>query len=135
MAFSDNRCPRCLDCNPHFGDIDGYEGATVLPRKDTTGVNRFSAPAIEPENPVGLRDREPALDIGELAAIGLARADLAAVEISPQGLYLALLKSPSPHPYAQNRLRIGEGNAFDSAPPLSSLSSSCRFSLGALGCQ
>ena len=88
MAFSNNRCPSGLDRDPHFGDIDGQEGAAIFPGENATGFDRFSAPAIEAEDPVGLRDREPAFDIGELAAIGLARTDLPAVEISPQRLYL-----------------------------------------------
>ena len=78
--------PVGLDRNPHFGDIDGQEGAAIFPGKDTAGFDGFSAPAIEPKDPIGLRDREPAFDIGELAAIGLARADLAAIEVSPQRL-------------------------------------------------
>ena len=100
MSFPDDGCAISLNGDPHFGDIDGDKGAVVLPRKHTTRFYRFAAPAVEAEDAVGFRDRVPALDVGELASIGLAGADLPAVEIAPEGLTLVLLKIPSPHPHA-----------------------------------
>ena len=88
MSFPNNGCAIGLDGNSYFGDIDGDKGAAVLPGENATGFYGFSTPSIKAEDPVGLRDREPAFDIGEFTAMGFARADLPAVEISPQGLYL-----------------------------------------------
>ena len=88
MAFPNDGCAIGLDGDPHLGDIDGEEGAAVFPGQNATGFDGLSAPAIKAEDPVGLRDRVPAFDIGELTAMGLAGADLPAVEISPQRLHL-----------------------------------------------
>ena len=88
MAFSDNGDPAGLHGNPYPRDIDGNKCAAVLPCEHAAGLDRFPIPAIKAKDPVGFRDRVPALDIGELAAVGLARSDLAGVEIAPQRLYL-----------------------------------------------
>jgi CRP-like cAMP-binding protein len=52
------------------------------------GFDGLAVPAIKAKDPVGFRDRVPAFDIGELASIGLARADVPAVEAPPQRLQL-----------------------------------------------
>jgi hypothetical protein len=58
------------------------------PSRGRSGLYRFAAPGIEAEDPVGLGEREPAFDVGELAAIGHACADVPAVEAAPQRLHL-----------------------------------------------
>ena len=80
--------PSDLNGNADLGDIDSDEAAAIFPSEDAAGFDGFPAPAIKAKDPIGFRDRVPAFDIGELAAIGLARADLPAVEIAPQRLYL-----------------------------------------------
>ena len=50
---------------------------------------------------------------GELAPVGLARADLLAVRICAAVLALVLLKSASPSSHTQYWFGFGEGNAFD----------------------
>ena len=61
--------------------IDRQEGAAVFTGQHAAGLDRLPVPAIKPEDPIGLRDRVPALDIGQLAAIGLARADMPVIEL------------------------------------------------------
>ena len=58
-------------------DVDSKEGAAALAGKDAFGFDCLAVPAVKPEDPVGLRDRVPALEIGELAAMGLTGADIA----------------------------------------------------------
>ena len=60
----------------------------VFPRQHAAGLHGLAVPAIKAKDPVGFRDRVPAFDVGELAAIGLARADVPAVEAAPQRLHL-----------------------------------------------
>ena len=82
MALTNNgRATRMhRDSNP--GDIDRQEGPTVLAGKDATGLDRLPVPAIEPKDPVGFRDRIPAFDVGQLAAMGLTRPDMAVIEVA-----------------------------------------------------
>jgi hypothetical protein len=80
MTFSDNGGAIGVHGNAHFGDIDGEERATGFSRQDATGVYGLAVPAVKTEDPVGLRDRIPAFDIGELATIDLASADVPVVE-------------------------------------------------------
>ena len=84
MAFPDDGCAIGLHGNPHPGDIDGEEGAAVLPGQHAFGFDGLPAPAVKAEDPVGLRDGVPALDIGELATMELTGADLPVIEIAPQ---------------------------------------------------
>ena len=51
-------------------------------------IKSFSVPAIKPKDPVGFRDRVPALDVRELTPISFARADMTVIEIAPQRLHL-----------------------------------------------
>ena len=88
VSFSYNHCSRGVDGYPNFGDVHSQKGAAIFPGENTAGIYGFAAPAVEPEDPIGLGDGEPSLDIGELAAIGLAPADLSTVEIWPQRLDL-----------------------------------------------
>ena len=88
MAFPDNGCPIRLHGEPHPGDIDGEEGALGLPGQDALGFDGLSGPAVKAEDPVGLRDRVPALEVGQLPAMGLPGADVAAVGLAPQRLQL-----------------------------------------------
>ena len=78
MAFPDNGCPVRLHGDPHPGDIDGQERALGLPGQDALGFDGLSGPAVKAEDPVGLRDGVPALQIGQLPAMGLPGADMAA---------------------------------------------------------
>src|SRR5215831_17380499 len=88
MPFADDNGVVSADRNPHFGDVDGDKAAAALARQHTAGIDRFAAPAVEAEDPVRLRDRKPALDIGELAAMSLAGANVPAIEVAPQRLDL-----------------------------------------------
>src|SRR5262249_16915885 len=76
MPFADNDGAIGAYGKPHLGDIDGDKAAAALARKNTAGFDRFAAPAVEAEDSVGFRDGKPTLDIGEFAAMRLARADL-----------------------------------------------------------
>ena len=71
MALSDYGCTIGLNGDPHSGGIDGKEAAAVFAGEHTFGFDGFPAPAVEAKNPIGLRDRVPAFDIGEFTAIGL----------------------------------------------------------------
>ena len=88
VAFADDGCAIRLHGNSHPGDIDREKGPAIFPGQDAFGVDGLPAPSVETEDPIGLRDRVPALDIGELATMDLAVADIAMIEISPQRLHL-----------------------------------------------
>ena len=88
MAFADDGCAVGMHGDPHPGDIDRQEGAAVLAGKDAFGFDRLPVPAVEAEDPVGLRDGVPALEIGELPAMGLTGADMPVIGIAPQRLHL-----------------------------------------------
>ena len=77
-----------MHCNPHFGDVDGQECAAVFSGKHAAGFDRLPVPAVKAEDTVGFRDRVPAFNIREFAAIGLAGADMPVIEIAPQRLHL-----------------------------------------------
>ena len=83
VAFANDRAPVGLNGNAHLGNIDGGKGPAIFAGEDATGFHRFPVPAVEAENAVRLRDRKPALDVGELTTMGFAGADLPAVEIAP----------------------------------------------------
>ena len=94
-------------------DIDRQKAAAIFAGENTAGVDSFTTPAVEAEDAVSLRDGKPAFNIGELAPVRLARADLLAVRVCAAALALVLLKSPSPSPHTQYWFGFGEGNAFD----------------------
>ena len=81
MAFSDDGRAIRMHGDPNSGDIDRQEGAAVLTGKYAFGFNGLPVPAIKPEDPVGLRDGVPALEIGELAAVGFTGADMASGQV------------------------------------------------------
>ena len=87
MTLSDHRCASRLHGDPYLRDIDGHKSTAIFTGEYTAGVNSLSAPAIKAKNPIGLRDGEPSFDIREFATIGLARADLPAIEVSSQRMY------------------------------------------------
>jgi hypothetical protein len=64
------------------------EGAPVFTGEHTAGFDRLPAPAVKPEDPVGLRDSLPALEIGEFTAMRLTGSDVGTVRLTPQRLYL-----------------------------------------------
>ena len=78
VTFANDGCAVGLHRNPHSGDIDREEGAAVFTGEDTAGFEGLPAPAIKAEDSIGFRDRVPAFDVGEFAAIGFAGADIAA---------------------------------------------------------
>ena len=77
VAFTNNGCSIGLHSNPHSSDIDGQECAAVFACQHTAGFDGLSVPTIKAKDPVGFRDRVPSFDVGELASVGLARADRA----------------------------------------------------------
>ena len=83
MPFADDCRSFSHNGDAHLGDIDCNEAAAIFAGEDATGFHRFPVPAVEAENAVRLRDRKPALDVGELTTIDFAGADLPAVEIAP----------------------------------------------------
>ena len=111
MAFPDDGCALRLHGDADPGDIDGEESALVFAGKDAFGFDGLPAPAVKAEDPVGLRDRVPAFEIGEFPAMGLAGADMSGDRVGAAAPAPVLLRSPSPCPHAQNRFRIGEGGA------------------------
>ena len=100
MALADDGCAVRLHGDPHPGDVDGKESALVLAGKDAFGFDRLPAPAVKAEDPVGLRDGVPALEISEFPAIGLAGADMTGDRVAAAASGLVLLRSPSPCPHA-----------------------------------
>ena len=88
MAFPDNGCPVRLHRETHPGDVDGQEGTLGLPGEHALGFDGLSGPAVKAEDPVGLRDGVPALDIGQLPAMGLPAADVAAAGLALERLDL-----------------------------------------------
>src|SRR5665811_1917286 len=105
---------------PDPGEVDRQEAPPVLAGKDATGLNRLPVPPVKSEDPVGLRDRVPALDIGQLTAMGLTGPDMTVIEIASQRLHLFCCE-------AHHRvLTLKTGSGFErvtpaiSAPPLRS---------------
>src|ERR1035437_1267155 len=88
MAFTNNGCPIRMNGDPNSCDVDHQETPAVLAGKDTFGFDGLPVPAIKPEDPVGLRDGVPALEIGEFPAMGLAGADMPVIGFMPQRLHL-----------------------------------------------
>ena len=113
MAFTNDGCTVCMDGDADPSDIDRQKAAAVLTRQNASGLDRLPVPPIKPEDPISLRYRIPTFDVGNLAAIGFARADVPAIQAYAAALAPVLLRSPLFCPHAQNRFWIGEGNAFD----------------------
>jgi len=88
VSFPNNGCPSGLHRDPDFGDINGDKGAAIFPSQNAARFHGFPAPAIKAEDSIGLRDRKPTLDVGEFAAMGFARTDMPAIQVSPQRLQL-----------------------------------------------
>ena len=88
MALANDGCAVCLHGEADPGDIDGEESAAFLTGKDAFGFDGLPAPAVKAEDPVGLRDGVPALEIGQLPSIGLSGADMAVIGITLEGAYL-----------------------------------------------
>src|SRR5664280_2393459 len=88
VTFTNRSRATCVHGNPHAGDMDGEECAAVFAGEDTAGFKGLSAPPIESENSIGFRDRIPAFDIVERAAIRFSGTDIAVTEIAPQRLNL-----------------------------------------------
>ena len=99
-----------MDRDPYPGDVDRQEGPAVFASKHTAGFNRLPIPPVKPEDPVGFRDRVPALDIGRARGHGPRGCGYDGDRVCAAALALVLLRSPSPCPHAQNRFWIGEGD-------------------------
>jgi hypothetical protein len=82
MALTNDGCTIRMHGDPDPGEVDRQEGPAVLAGKDATGLDRLPVPPIEPEDPVGFRDRVPAFDVGQLAAMGLTRPDMVPLNLS-----------------------------------------------------
>ncbi len=135
MTFPDDGSAIGMDGQPHPGDIDRKESAAVLSRQHTAGFERLPAPAVKAEDPVGLRDGVPALQIGQFAAMGLAGADKATMGSAPQRLHLFCREAH----HLVLTLKTGSGLArvtpVISAPCLRSANSPWRLRRGSRGSQ
>ena len=135
MALTNDGCPIRMHGDPHPGDIDRQERAAVFAGKDAFGFDRLPVPAVKAEDPVGLRDGVPALEIGQLPAMGLTGPDMPGDWVGAAAPVPVLLRSPSPHPHAQNRFRIGQGGAGDLGAPFEIVGQIWRLSRGSPGSQ
>ena len=135
MTFPDDCCAVRVHRYPDTGRVDRKKRSSIFARKYATGLDRFPIPAVESEDPVRFRDRVPSLNVGERPAIRLR------VYGRSGGRDCAAAPSPVLPRAHQRVLTLKTGSGLDratpsiSAPPLSSLSSPCRSSRGALGCQ
>ena len=118
----------------HFGDIDGDKSAAIFTGENAAGFDRLPAPGIESKDPIGFRNGIPALDIGELAAVGLARPDLPPSS-GRRSACSCFAEKPITAPSRSILVPDWRGDALISAPSLSSLSRAWRLSLGSPGCQ
>ena len=84
MAFPNDGCAVCMNGDPDPGEVDRQECAPIFAGKDATGFDGLPVPAVKPKDPVGFRNRVPALQIGELPAIGLTGADKPVIGLAPQ---------------------------------------------------
>ena len=75
VAFPNNGRAIRMNGDPDPGEVDREVCAPVLAGKDTAGLDGLSGPTIKPENPVGLRNRVPAFEVGQIAAVSLAGPD------------------------------------------------------------
>lgn len=83
MALANNGRAIGVHRNPHPGGIDRQETAAVFTGQDAFGFERLRVPGVEPEDSVGFRNRVPSFDIGQFAAMGLTRADMAVIKVAP----------------------------------------------------
>ena len=81
MALANDGCTIRMHGDPHPGDIDREECAAVFAGKHAFGLDGLPVPAVKAEDPVGLRDGVPAFEIGQLPAMGLTGADMAAIRL------------------------------------------------------
>ena len=88
MAFPNNGCAICLNGDADPGDVDRQKDTPIFTGQDATGFDGLSGPTVKPENPVGLRDGVPALQVGEFPAIGLTGADRPVIGLTPQRRHL-----------------------------------------------
>src|SRR5262245_1885877 len=113
-----------MHSNAHFGGIDREDRAAIFPRQDTPSFHGLPAPGIEAKDTVGFRDRIPAFDIGQLAPVHFAPANVPAAEATPQRLHLFCCETH----HRVLTLRTGSGSdkatPLISAPSLSSLNRS-----------
>ena len=105
IAVPDHEVLVGSDRDPDLGHVDGVEGAPVLPRQDTARFQGLSVPPIEAEDPIGLGNGMPALDVGQLPPIHLPGADIAGSHVT---LKLADLCDREAH-YFTLTLRTGSG--------------------------
>ena len=88
VALTNNGHTVRMNGDPHPGDIDRQECASIFAGKNAFGFDGFPVPAVKAEDPVGLRDGVPAFEIGQLPAMGLPGPDVGAVRLTPQRLQL-----------------------------------------------
>ena len=88
MAFPNNGRTVGMNRNPDPGDVDRQERAAIFAGEDAFGIDGLPAPAVESEDPIGLHDGVLALEIGQLPSIGLPGADMTAIGITLERLYL-----------------------------------------------
>ena len=74
--------------DPYAGEVNRQEIPAVFAGQHTAGFDRLPVPTIKAEDPVGRRNRLPALEVGQFAAVGLAGPDIAAIGLTPQRLNL-----------------------------------------------
>ena len=94
------------------------------------------APAVKAEDPVGLRDGVPALEIGEFAAMGLTGADMASGWVGARSACSCFAEKPITVSSRSRPVRDWKGwLQATSAPPLRSWARTWRLSLGSPGSQ
>ena len=64
MAFPNDGCTIRMNSDSHPRDVDRQEGPAVLAGKRAAGFEGLSIPTVKAEDPICLRDRIPALEIG-----------------------------------------------------------------------
>ena len=74
----------CLDDEAEFSTAQDETAGRAAFGHDAFEFDGLPAPAVKAKDPIGLRDRVPALDIGELATMDLAGSDMPVIEIAPQ---------------------------------------------------
>jgi len=82
-----------MDGNAYLGDVITCWTATERSLPDAVDMGGLAAPPVEPKDPVGLGNGEPALDIGELEPVLHSGPDMGGLEPTLQGLDLRLTKA------------------------------------------
>ena len=70
------------DANP--GDIGTMRALAGLVLHNALELNRLPVPAIEPEDPVGLGEGMPALNVGQCLPVPLSGPDVVSIELGAQ---------------------------------------------------